>query len=203
MKVGLFFGSFNPVHIGHMAIANYMVGFTPLESIWFIVSPHSPFKQRDTLLADRHRLEMVRLAIADDLRFRESDIEFNMPRPSYTIDTLERIREKEPGNSYALIMGSDSLPGFHKWKNPEQIEAHYTRYVYPRKGFPVETSEHRNIYLAEAPQIEISASMIRKGIGEGKDMRHFLPAGVWKYLDEMNFYRKVPGKGTADSGRQD
>lgn len=197
MKVGLFFGSFNPVHIGHMAIANYMVGFTPLERVWFIVSPHNPFKQRHTLLADRHRLEMVRLAIADDPRFRESDIEFSMPRPSYTIDTLERIREKEPGNNYALIMGSDSLTGFHKWKNADQIESHYTRYVYPRKGCPMDPSQHRNIFPVEAPQIGISASMIRKGIGEGKDMRHFLPPGVWKYLDEMNFYRKSKGNGTA------
>ncbi len=189
MKTGLYFGSFNPVHIGHMAIANYMVEFTDLDQLWFLVSPQNPFKKRHTLLDDHHRLEMVRRAIEGDERFRESDIEFKMPRPSYTIDTLAYLSEKQASNEYVLIMGSDSLPGFLKWKNADQIVRNYPRYIYPRQDYPVDVKEHRNIRIVEAPRIEISASMIRKGIQEGKDMRHFLPPGVWKYLDEMNFYR--------------
>jgi len=172
-----------------MAIASYLVEFTDLDQVWFVVSPQNPFKKKHTLLADHHRLEMVRRAIEDDERFRESDIEFNMPRPSYTIDTLAYLSEKQASNEYVLIMGSDSLPGFLKWKNADQIIRNYPRYIYPRQDYPVTITEHRNIKIVEAPRIEISASMIRRGIKEGKDMRHFLPPGVWTYLDKMNFYR--------------
>jgi nicotinate-nucleotide adenylyltransferase len=189
MNVGLYFGSFNPIHIGHLAIANFMVEFTEMDSLWFIISPHNPFKQRKTLLADHHRLELVELAISEDDRFRSSDIEFKMPTPSYTIDTLARLTERHPKYRFSIIMGSDGLPYFPKWKNAEEIRKNYLRYVYPRPGFPVQESMDENIRIVDAPQIEISSSFIRKAVAEGKDVRHFLPPRVWKYLDEMNFYR--------------
>jgi nicotinate-nucleotide adenylyltransferase len=189
MNIGLYFGSFNPIHMGHLAIANFMVEFTDMEQLWFVISPHNPFKQRKTLLSDHHRLEMVELAISEDHRFRASDIEFRMPTPSYTIDTLARFAEKHPNHRFSIIMGSDGLPYFPKWKNADQIRKNYPRYVYPRPGFPVEESNHENIKVVDAPQIEISSSFIRKAIAEGKDIRHFLPPQVWKFLDDMNFYR--------------
>lgn len=190
MKVGLYFGSFNPIHNGHMAIANYMVGYTDMDQLWFVISPHNPFKERKTLLADHHRLELVERALGDDDRFRATDIEFRMPTPSYTIDTLAWLSEKYPSNRFVIIMGSDGLPGFPKWKNASEIRKNYTRYVYPRPGSPVDTAGQENLEVVDAPLIEISSSFIRKAIGEGKDIRHFLPAEVWKYLDEMNFYRQ-------------
>jgi len=190
MKIGLFFGSFNPIHIGHMAIANYMVEYTNMDRLWFVISPHNPFKQRKTLLADHHRLELVERAIADDDRFRSTDIEFKMPTPSYTIDTLAWLEEKYPANQFIIIMGSDGLPSFPKWKNAREIQDNYLRYVYPRPGFPVDASGLENLEVVEAPLIEISSSFIRKSIRDGKDVRHFLPPAAWKYLDEMNFYRK-------------
>jgi len=189
MIAGLFFGSYNPVHIGHLAIANYMVEYTDMDQVWFVISPQNPFKKRRTLLADHHRLEMVRIAIADDERFRDSDIEFRMPKPSYTIDTLAYLGEKYPGYQFVLIMGSDGLTGFDKWKNAPEIIRDYTRYVYPRPGFPINIQDYPNAVLVEAPQIELSASMIRDGIKKRKDMRHFLPPGVWDYIDRMNLFR--------------
>jgi nicotinate-nucleotide adenylyltransferase len=207
MKVGLYFGSFNPIHIGHMAIANYMVEFTDMDQVWFVISPHNPFKERTTLLADHHRLELVERAIAGDDRFRASDIEFKMPTPSYTIDTLTWLSEKYPGNLFTIIMGSDGLPTFAEWKNAYEIRKNYKLYVYPRPGFPAEPSGHaepsgsagsfgftgftdeENLVVVDAPLIEISSSFIRRAIAGGKDIRHFLPPVVWQYLDEMNFYR--------------
>lgn len=190
MKVGLFFGSFNPIHIGHMAIANYMVENTDMDQVWFVISPHNPFKERKTLLEDHHRLELVERAIGDDERFRATDIEFRMPVPSYTIDTLARLSEKHPGNEFVIIMGSDGLPTFSKWKNASQIRRYCKRYVYPRPGFPVDVSDEVNLEVVDAPHIEISSSFIRKAIGEGMDIRHFMPPKAWEYLDRMNFYRK-------------
>jgi len=190
MKTGLFFGSFNPIHIGHLAIANYMVEFTDMDRLWFVISPHNPFKQRKTLLADHHRLELVERAIGDDERFLACDIEFNMPTPSYTIDTLAWLGEKYPRNRFVIIMGSDGLPAFPKWKNAAEIQRHYRRYVYPRPGYPVDVSGQENLEVVDAPHMEISSSFIRQAISNGKDVRHFLPPAAWKYLDEMNFYRK-------------
>ena len=190
MKIGLFFGSFNPIHIGHMVIANYMVEYTDMDGLWFVISPHNPFKQRKTLLADHHRLEMVERALGNDERFRATDIEFRMPTPSYTIDTLAWLGEKYPLNRFVIIMGSDGLPGFSKWKNAREIARNYRRYVYPRPGYPVDVSGQENLEVVDAPHIEISSSFIRKAIRDGKDIRNFLPPAVWRYLDEMNFYRK-------------
>ncbi len=187
MKTGLYFGSFNPIHIGHMAIANFMVEHTDMEQLWFVISPHNPFKKRRTLLPDHHRLELVERAIGDDDRFRATDIEFKMPTPSYTIDTLAWLSEKYPSMQFVIIMGSDGLPGFPKWKNASEIQKNYHRYVYPRPGFPVDITGQENMETVNAPLIEISSSFIRQAIAEGKDIRHFLPPEVWKYLDDMNF----------------
>ena len=190
MTTGLFFGSFNPIHIGHMAIANYMVEFTEMQQLWFVVSPLNPLKERKTLLANHHRLELVHRALGDDPRYRVSDIEFSMPTPSYTIDTLVRLSEQYPGNRFVIIMGSDQLPYFTKWKNSEEIVKNYPRYVYPRPGHPVDKKKHSNLMIVDAPLMEISSSFIRNAIREGKNVGHFLPENVRKYIDDMNFYRK-------------
>jgi nicotinate-nucleotide adenylyltransferase len=192
MKVGLFFGSFNPIHNGHLAIANYMVEYTDMNQVWFIVSPHSPLKEKKNLLADYHRYELVLRAIGDDPAFKASNIEFTLPKPSYTIDTLVHLSEKNPGKELVLIMGADGLSTFNKWKNYQQIIRYYHRYVYPREGTdPNHLPNMENATLVDAPVIGISSSFIRKAIKEGKDVRHFLPAPVWKYIQEMNFYRKT------------
>ncbi|MCB9013640.1 MAG: nicotinate-nucleotide adenylyltransferase [Bacteroidales bacterium] len=191
MLTGLFFGSFNPIHIGHMALAEYMLGFTPIEQIWFVVSPHNPLKKKESLLADHHRLEMVHLAVDHDPRFRVSDIEFRMPQPSYTIDTLTYLEEKYPDRKFSLIIGSDNLETFHKWKNASKIIEKYHRFVYPRHSESDEIpSLTENLSLVNAPRIEISSSFIRQAIKEGKSIRYFLPEKVFKYVDEMNFYKK-------------
>ncbi len=191
METGLFFGSFNPVHIGHLALAEYMTEHTPLREVWFVVSPHNPLKVKETLLDDNLRLEMVHLAVDDDKRFRVSDIEFRMPRPSYTVDTLTYLTEKYPKNSFSLIMGEDNLETFHKWKNSEFIIDNYHRYIYPRiSGTPADPAKHRNCSFIPAPRIEVSSSLIRQSIRDGKSVRHLLPPKVWEFIDKMNLYRK-------------
>ncbi|MDO9510568.1 MAG: nicotinate (nicotinamide) nucleotide adenylyltransferase [Bacteroidales bacterium] len=187
---GLFFGSFNPIHVGHMVLANYFAEFVGLNELWFVVSPHNPLKERVSLLADHHRIEMVNLAIADDPRFRASDIEFHLPKPSYTIHTLTYLEEKYPGRKFALIVGGDNLESFNKWKNPEVILERFPLLVYARPGFDGgEFLKHPSVRIFEAPLMEISSSMIRMAIRQGKNMRFFLPPGVWKYMEEMNLYK--------------
>ncbi len=189
MKIGLFFGSFNPMHVGHKIIASYLVEFSDLEKILFIVSPQNPMKQKGTLLDQHHRLQIIRVEVEDNPKLDVSDIEFNMPQPSYTIDTLVRLSERHPENEYALIMGADNLKSFHKWKNYEQILEDYSIYVYPRHAYEIE-GDHKNVHLIEGvPQMEISASFIRKSIKEGRDVSYLMPEKAWKYTDEMNFYR--------------
>lgn len=192
LKIGLYFGSYNPIHIGHLAIANYMVEFTDIDQLWFVVSPQNPFKKKENLLADYHRLELVNRAIENDDRFRASNIEFNLPKPSYTIDTLTYLQERHPDYSFSILMGSDNLESFYKWKNSEIIIENYGIIVYPRPGFDLtKVPEHKNISVAmDAPLMEISSSFIRNAIKEGKDIRHFMPEKAWVYLDEMNFYKK-------------
>jgi nicotinate-nucleotide adenylyltransferase len=188
-KTGLFFGSFNPIHSGHLMIAAYMVEYARLDQVWFVVSPHNPLKEKSTLLADNHRLFMVNLAIEDDPRFRSSSIEFKLPQPSYTIDTLTYISEKFPGKEFVLIAGSDNLPTFHKWKNHEELLKQYHIYIYPRPITIASPYDHHpSIEKVDAPLITISSSFIRKGIHDGKNMRYFLPERVWKYIEEMHFY---------------
>lgn len=195
VKTGLYFGSFNPVHIGHLAIANYMVEYSDLDEIWFVVSPQNPLKTKSSLLADHHRIRLVEIALGDDQRFRISDIETKLPQPSYTIDTLAYLREKYPGREFGLIMGGDNIYTLHKWKNAMEIVKSTPLYVYPRK---VEHAEHKpelekiiaaaKVTLVEAPLIDISGTFIRNAIKEGKDIRHFMPPGVWEYAREMHFY---------------
>lgn len=190
-ETGLYFGSFNPVHIGHLAIANYMVEFTGLDEFWFVVTPQNPHKQKTNLLNDYDRLEMVHLAVEDDHRLQVSDIEFYLPKPSYTVDTLAYLRERNPGRNFKILMGSDNLENFHKWKNFETIIENYGVIVYPRPGFDKSKIQfHKNIVIAEnAPQMEISSSFIRKAIKKGKDVRHFLPPKVWEFIVKKGFYR--------------
>ena len=191
MKTGLYFGSFNPIHIGHLAIANFMIEFSDLEQLWFVVSPQNPLKEKKSLLKDYHRLEMVRLAVEEDDRFRASDIEFRLPTPSYTIDTLAYLEEKNPGRDFQLVMGADGLRTFHKWKHAELIAENYHRLIYPRPGIDMErVSRLPNATIVDAPLMEISSSFIRNAIREGKDVRHLMPAKAYQYMREMHFYEK-------------
>jgi len=191
MKIGLFFGSFNPIHTGHMVLANYMVEFTDLERVWFVVSPHNPLKKKATLLSDIHRLALVRAAIGDSTKYKASNIEFGLPQPSYTINTLVHLEEKYPKNEFALIMGSDNLESLRKWKNFEVILERFKIYVYPRPGFPGgEFAAHRNVVMTDAPQMSISSTMIREAIRAKKNMQFFMPEGAWRYCTEMHFYTK-------------
>jgi nicotinate-nucleotide adenylyltransferase len=191
MITGLYFGSFNPIHIGHLAIANFMVEFSDLEQLWFVVSPQNPLKSKHSLLQDYHRLEMVRLAVEDDDRFRASDIEFRLPKPSFTIDTLVYLEEKHPGREFQLIMGADGLRTFHKWKHADLIIQKYHRLIYPRPGTdPEALSRLSNATVVDAPMMDISSSFIRKAIKKGKDVRHLVPARAYTYMREMHFYEK-------------
>ncbi|WP_242094477.1 nicotinate (nicotinamide) nucleotide adenylyltransferase [Aestuariivivens sediminicola] len=192
MKVGLFFGSYNPIHVGHLIIANHLAEHSDLDQVWFVVTPHSPFKKKSSLLDNYQRLEMVYRATEAYTKLRPSDIEFHLPQPNYTINTLVYLQEKYPNHNFALIMGEDNLKSFHKWKNFEGILEHHHVYVYPRisKG-PIETPfhKHKKVHFIDAPVMEISSTAIRKSIKEGKNVRPMLPEPVWAYLDEMNFYK--------------
>lgn len=190
MRIGLFFGSFNPVHNGHMIIAGYMSEFTDLDQVWFIVSPHNPLKLKHTLLQDYHRLSLVQTAIGHNRKLKASDIEFKLPRPSYTINTLAYLFEQHPHHQFVLILGSDNLESFHKWKNYEQMLEQVELYVYPRKeseGGALST--HPKVKMIKAPQMELSSSFIREAIKNKKDVRYMMPEKVSDYIDEMNFYK--------------
>jgi len=190
-KTGLFFGSFNPIHIGHLALANYMLSFTDLDEIWFVISPHNPLKEKQSLLAQNHRLYMVKLATESHAKFKASDIEFKLSQPSYTINTLTHLKEKYPKKNFSLIMGMDNLQNFHKWKNYEQILDKHNIYVYPRhQSHAGNFINHPNIIITEAPIMEISSSFIRKAISEKKDVSCFMPEKVAAYVSEMSFYKK-------------
>jgi len=192
MKVGLFFGTFNPIHIGHLIIANYIVEFSDLDEVWFVVTPQSPFKQKTTMLGNHHRLAIANIAVENYPKLKTSNIEFNLPQPNYTINTLVHFEEKFPNYQFCLIMGEDNLKGFHKWKNYEVILQNYELYVYPRISDGKtghEFSTHPKIHKVNAPIIQISSTFIRKAIRERKDISAMLPENVWKYIDEMNFYK--------------
>jgi nicotinate-nucleotide adenylyltransferase len=196
-RIGLYFGSFNPIHIGHLAIAGYMTEFAGLNQVWFIVSPHNPLKKKETLLDDYQRLYMTQLAIGDSDKLKASDIEFKLPVPSYTIDTLAYLKEKHSQNEFCLVMGEDNLLTLHKWKNAEELVKNYSIYVYPRPGLKKSTSllldqllSKADIHRINAPMMDISGTFIRDGIKHGKDMSYFLPPAVWKYVKEMHFYEK-------------
>lgn len=203
-KTGLYFGTFNPVHVGHLVIAHYMVEFTDLEEVWLVVSPQNPLKKKASLLEDYHRLALAREAVHDNPKLRVSDIEFHLSKPSYTINTLVHLREKYPQNDFALIMGEDNLRTLSRWKNHEQILNNHSIYVYPRALTEQELAEeaeqelssklafhdHPSVILCNAPVMKVSASFIRNAIREGKDVRYLLTEPVYKYITEMNFYKK-------------
>jgi len=191
MEIGLFFGSFNPVHVGHMVLANYMLSFTGLQQVWLVVSPHNPLKTKSQLLNQNHRLNLVNLAINDHPNIRSSNIEFNLPQPSYTINTLAHLNEKFPEHKFSLIMGQDNLRSFAKWKNHEEILRRFRIYVYPRPNVgPTGFDSHPNVEITQAPLMDISSTFIRAALKDKKDVRYFMPEQVWKEVDEMNFYRK-------------
>lgn len=190
MHVGLFFGSFNPVHMGHMILANYMLEYTDLQEVWLVVSPQNPLKSKSQLLDQNHRLFMVDLAIDAYPGLRSSNIEFKLSQPSYTINTLVHLSEKYPQHRFSLIMGQDNLASFHKWKNYEEILKSHHLYVYPRPGVQASPfDQHPHVHLTEAPLIEISSTFIREAIKNNKDLRFFLPPKVWEEIEAMGFYK--------------
>jgi nicotinate-nucleotide adenylyltransferase len=189
LKTGLFFGSFNPIHVGHLMIASYMCGFSDLEELWFVVSPQNPFKEEKELLDEQHRLKMVQLATANDNRFKVCDIEFSMPKPSYTIDTLELITNLYPETEFVLVAGTDIFHSLHHWKNCEKLLADYRFYMFPRKGSQHhQLLSHSSVQLFHAPLFEISSTFIRKSLHEGKNMAYFLPEKVSKYINDLHLY---------------
>lgn len=192
-KVGLFFGSFNPIHIGHLILSNYILENSDLEEVWFVVSPQNPFKVKASLLEEYNRLEMVNQAVKNYPKMKASNIEFGLPKPSYTIDTLTHLREKHPTTSFCLIMGEDNLKSLHKWKNYEKLLENYQIIVYPRlyseKKEEEKYLEHENIHLINAPIIELSATEIRTMIKDGKNVRPMLPPEVFEYIDGSSFYK--------------
>jgi nicotinate-nucleotide adenylyltransferase len=190
MKIGLFFGSFNPIHIGHLIIANYILNETDIDKIWFIVSPQNPLKQNNTLLNEYDRLHLVRLAVEDDLRLKESDIEFGLPRPSYTIDTLVYLTEKHPKHDFLIIMGSDSFQNIDKWKNFLQIINEHPICVYKREGFQIQNTYGGKITILDSPLIEVSATKIRELIKLGKSIRYLVPETVREEIETRQFYKK-------------
>jgi nicotinate-nucleotide adenylyltransferase len=204
MNIGLYFGTFNPIHVGHLIIANHIADNTPLDSIWLVVTPQNPLKNKASLLADYHRLATVRVAVENNTKLQACNIEFDLPKPSYTVSTLAYITEKYPEHTFSLIMGEDNLRTFHKWKNYEQIINNYNIYVYPRVLTEQEKNKqnqvvdsidgnlinHSNIIFCNAPIMKISSSFIRKAIKEKKDVQYLLTEPVFKYLTEMHFYEK-------------
>ena len=203
MKIGLYFGTFNPIHIGHLIIANHMAEHSDLDQVWMVVTPHNPLKKKSTLLDDYHRLHMVQLATEEFPKIRPSDIEFKLSQPNYTVNTLVHLEEKYPNYEFSLIMGEDNLKSLHKWKNYEAILAHHAIYVYPRledksqigelsstESEKIVSKDHPKIHLINAPVVEISSTFIRDNIKKGKNVLPLLSAKVWKYIDHNNFYKK-------------
>lgn len=190
-RVGLFFGSFNPIHVGHLIIANTFVEKTDLDEVWFVVSPQNPLKERKTLLADYHRLEMVRRAVDDNDRLRACDAEMHLPVPSYTVLTLAHLGEHYRDKEFSVLMGSDNLENFERWRNYEYILEHYTLYVYPRPGSTnCPLVKHPHVKMIDVPMIDLSSSYIREMIRTGQDVRYMVTDPVYRYMREMHFYEK-------------
>lgn len=191
-KIGLYFGTFNPIHVGHLAIANHMVEFSDLDQVWMVVTPHNPHKKKSTLLDNNHRKIMVDIALEEYPKIKSSAIEFDLPQPNFTVNTLAVLEEKYPKQKFCLLMGEDNLKSFHKWKNFEVILSRYELFVYPRLTPNKATAlleNHPNVTRIAAPIMEISSTAIRKAIKSKKNIRPLLPQNVWQYLDEMNFYK--------------
>jgi nicotinate-nucleotide adenylyltransferase len=189
MRIGLYFGSFNPVHVGHLIIASHMAYRTDLEQVWLVVSPRNPLKPAGSLLNEYDRLHLLQLAVDKEPRLRVSDIEFSLPRPSYTIDTLTYAAEKYPEHAFSVIMGSDSLENLNRWKNYEVLLERYPVYVYQRPGHPVREFLSGDIRVSDAPLLDISSSMIRKLIGQGISVRYMVPDNVYEYMIANRYYR--------------
>jgi nicotinate-nucleotide adenylyltransferase len=192
-KIGLYFGTFNPIHIGHMIIANYMVEFSDLDEIWMVVTPQNPFKKKSSLLDNNHRLELVYIACEKYPKLKPCDVEFKLSQPNYTINTLVQLEENYPDLDFSLIMGEDNLKSFHKWKNYEVILERFSIFVYPRVSNGIvenQFKDHSKIHRVAAPVVEISSTFIRKAIKEGKNITPMLPGNVWEYIDRMNFYKE-------------
>ncbi|MCQ2299446.1 MAG: nicotinate-nucleotide adenylyltransferase [Bacteroidales bacterium] len=189
-RIGLYFGSYNPIHIGHLIIANAMLEYTPLEEVWFVVSPQNPFKVNQSLLADNERLEMVRLAVRSNLRLKACDVELGLPKPSYTVATLAKLKEMFPEEEFSIIMGSDNLERFDKWKNYEEILSSHHLYVYPRPNHAdCPLLGHENITLLEdLPNMEISSTYIREEIAKSNSVRYLVPDEALRYIKEKGFY---------------
>src|SRR5688572_25232232 len=194
MNIGLYFGSFNPVHVGHLIIANHILNETEIEKVWFIVSPHNPLKKESSLLNEYHRLHLVRLATEDDTRVKASDIEFNLPRPSYTVNTLAYLAEKYPEHSFSIVMGSDSFQNLKNWKNAAVIVKNYPIYIYIRPGFAVTNELNANIQIVDAPLLQISATHIRKLVREGKSIRYMVPDKVLDEIEKGRYYKSQDQK---------
>jgi nicotinate-nucleotide adenylyltransferase len=190
-KIGLYFGSFNPVHTGHLIIASHLANNTDLKEVWFVVSPQNPFKKETGLLNERHRISLVKLAIEDEQSLKVSDVEFKLPKPSYTIDTLIYLSEKYPEYEFSVIMGSDGFQNIEKWKNYEQIINNYSIYIYMRPGFEVTNKYGDNIIQVKAPLLEISATEIRKNIKAGKSIRYLVTDVVMKEIQEKGYYKSA------------
>lgn len=189
MKIGLYSGSFNPIHHGHVMLANYLVEFSDLDELWFVVSPQNPLKKKEDLLDDAERLKMVELAIGDDPRMRASDVEFSMPQPSYTINTLRALSEQYPDNQFVFICGMDSLQGLPRWREYQSILDDFELLVFPRKGYDGgDLIHHPHVKVLETPVIEVSSTFIRNSLKEGRDVRHFMPEKAYRYMAEKGFY---------------
>lgn len=194
MKIGLYFGSFNPIHTGHLIIANHILNETDLKKIWFVVSPQNPFKHSSTLLNEYDRLHLVQKAIENDDRLKASEIEFSLPKPSYTSHTLSYLSEKYPANKFTLIMGSDSFQNIDKWKNPETILNNYPIIIYSRPGFEMNNNSVNNLTIMNAPLLEISATHIRRAVQQGKSIKYLVPEIVNEEIERSGFYRKPQRK---------
>tara|TARA_B110000444_G_C18733352_1_gene544371 strand:- start:98 stop:700 length:603 start_codon:yes stop_codon:yes gene_type:complete len=195
-KIGLFFGTFNPIHVGHLIIANHMAEFSELDEVWLVVTPHNPHKKKNALLEDTHRLAMVRIATEAYPKLKASTIEFDLPQPNYTVNTLAVLEEKYPDKEFCLIMGEDNLKSLHKWKNYEVILERYPIFIYPRISENLERDANlilekkASVTLINAPIVELSSTFIRKNIALNKNIKPMLSKNVWHYIDEMNFYKK-------------
>jgi nicotinate-nucleotide adenylyltransferase len=190
MNIGLYFGSFNPIHTGHLIVASFFIQNNCFDKVWFVVSPHNPFKTQDSLLNEYQRLHLVKLAIEGEEKFfRASNIEFELPRPSYTSDTLAYLREKFPGDKFSVIMGSDSFQNVHKWKNVSSIIGNHQIFVYCRPGFEPVNSVAPNAHISRAPLIEISSTQIRSLIAEKKSIRYLVPDAVKEEIDKAGYYK--------------
>ena len=190
MRVGLFFGSFNPIHVGHLMLVQYMVNFADVDEVWLVVSPQNPFKQDVELADTQHRLNMARLAVGDNEKIKISEVELSLPKPSYTIDTLRALEKEYPEIEFSIIMGADNLMGLNRWKEAETLLSRYRIIVYPRPGYEAKEPEGAHIEIVDAPQVDISSTQLRRWIGEGRSVLYFTNDKVIEYFSQNNLYNK-------------